>query len=424
MSIETFATIVGNIITSLIIIIFITWFTKEYRKEKDIFIKSIMIIIIIAIGFPLFIYLMDKGNFFSKLGYIKNVNVENWHNFISTYGSALVSTLISTIFLVWSTGEQIRSSKEDNAKITLEEIRLQNLPVIKIKITYEKNYNNCPGIIVDNTREDRREIFLNFHINNIGLGPAQNIKYFIITDTNEKFEIKQENDTIYNEKDKTTIDNLIINVPNTLNYHKNILIFIYYDDLIDNRYVQLYEVYIYSESIKDKNNQYIFNVNTMKVKDSKLINEVYTYEDEEAYKQLVLVENSRKEEEKIYKMVKDKKKFDALISKYLHDGINVNEMIADYFRDDYPNMEGGGTSGGIGLRDNKYAYTVAHYSMGKNREEYIQVSKTVEVDIKKMELTKYELAIEKNTLNISNAKLNKFKKYLDKINNKYKQKIK
>ena len=350
---------------------------------------------------------------------MENIDSDNWHSFLATYGSSLVSALIGAGFLVVVTGIQMDRSKEDNDDLAKKQLRLQNIPVLKFKVNYENNSKNGPTIVIDDQLSDVRELtFVNINIKNIGLGIAQNIKYFAVVDTINTFEINQDISIAYHNKDEEIVHSIYFNVPAVENYNKNILLLLYYDDLLGNNYVQKFDCCIHSYSSSDLENSVSFSCNVTTSGDNKYITESYSYKDEKEYLRMKSNEEHNAEQEKKYKIVKDKDKLDLIISEYLQNDVNVIKLIADYFIDIFPNMEGGGTTGSLNLKDDKYIEVIGTYSMGISSSEFISVTNTLTLDVKTLKFVSFKLKVVENTLKISQSDLKKFERYLEKIDNR------
>ena len=414
-----FLILLGICFELYIIFRFIVWFYKEYKSSENSSIQVLMILIFVSVFFPLVIFFLDRYNFFSNIGYLENIDSDNWHSFLATYGSSLVSALIGAGFLVVVTGIQMDRSKEDNDDLAKKQLRLQNIPVLKFKVNYENNSKNGPTIVIDDQLSDVRELtFVNINIKNIGLGIAQNIKYFAVVDTINTFEINQDISIAYHNKDEEIVHSIYFNVPAVENYNKNILLLLYYDDLLGNNYVQKFDCCIHSYSSSDLENSVSFSCNVTTSGDNKYITESYSYKDEKEYLRMKSNEEHNAEQEKKYKIVKDKDKLDLIISEYLQNDVNVIKLIADYFIDIFPNMEGGGTTGSLNLKDDKYIEVIGTYSMGISSSEFISVTNTLTLDVKTLKFVSFKLKVVENTLKISQSDLKKFERYLEKIDNR------
>ena len=407
------------ILSFFIIVKFIIWFYKEYKSIENSAIQSLMILMFVSIAFPVLIFVLDRNNFFGNIGYLKNISSNNWHSFLATYGSSFVSSLIGAAFLVVVTGIQMDRSKEDNDDLAKKQLRLQNLPVLKFKINYESNTKPNAAIVIDtDLSEVRGFVNVNINIKNIGLGTAQKIKYFVILDTLNVQEVVQDDSIAFHYKDEEITHSIYFDVPAKLYYYKNFLLFACYEDLLGNKYIQKFDCYINSYSLTGSEKDVNFNCNVTPIGDSKYVLDNHSYRDEKEYLKMKSNEKHSDDEEKIYRLVNDKEKLYLKISEYLEDDVNVLKLISDYFIDDFPIMEGGGTMGNLRLKEDKYIEVIGTYSMGVSKEEFITLTNTLTLDINTLELVGFKLNVEENKLKISSAKLKELKKYLEKIDSK------
>lgn len=407
------------ILTFFINVKFIIWFYKEYKSIENSAIQSLMILMFVSIAFPVLIFLLDRNNFFGNIGYLKNISSDNWHSFLATYGSSLISALIGAAFLVVVTGIQMDRSKEDNDDLAKKQLRLQNLPVLKFKVDYEINTKPGPTIVIDaQLSEVRNLVYANINIKNIGLGIAQNIRYLIILDSLNTQNVIQDVSTVYHNNDEGVKHSIFFDVPAIKDYHRNVLLFLYYEDLLGNIYLQKFDCYINTYNENDSVENLSSCCNVTPSGDCKYILEINSFRSEKEYLRLKSNEEHYAEQEKIYNLVKDKEKLDMKISEYLEDDLNVIKIISDFFVDDFPIMEGGGTTGGLGLKDDKYIEAVGTYSMGINQDEYITLTNTLTLDAKSLDFISFKLAVKENKLKIKASKLKAFKKYLERIDNK------
>ena len=195
------------------------------------------------------------------------------------------------------------------------------------------------------------------------------------------------------------------------------LLLLFYEDLLGNKYIQKFECHFHAYSPTDSEDNVTVSCNVTPIDNCKNILDDYSYKDENEYKIMKTNEEHDAEQKKIYKLIKDKDKLNLRISEYLKDDINVIKMISDYFINEFPVMEGGGTTGGLCLKDDKYIEIVGTYSMGVNQDEYITLTNTLTFDVKHLNFISFKFSIKENKLKISSAKLKEFKKYLEKIDN-------
>lgn len=157
-------------------IIAVTKYIVNSYKNGTIEMKFIIIILLIVVFLPIIIYLIDRFNLITIFGYNKNVDVNNWFSFIKDYSTALVSSLINTFVVIYIAVIELKQNYEDNQNLNKENVRLQNLPCLKIS-GKEDSENNLHGIIHIKQKGEKTDKYICFSliIQNIGLNAAKNL---------------------------------------------------------------------------------------------------------------------------------------------------------------------------------------------------------------------------------------------------------
>lgn len=141
------------------------------RYEKiSYFILALTEIIILTI------YFLDRYNIPSELGMNDNVNTQNWLVFLGTYVTGMLGAGISAAVSIFVMRHQIKKNNEDNIKRDKENLRVQNMPILKYLIdTENKSKGTLEGLIITNA-DNGNAYNLNISIKNIGLNNIKNIK--------------------------------------------------------------------------------------------------------------------------------------------------------------------------------------------------------------------------------------------------------
>lgn len=157
-------------------IIAVTKYIVNSYKKGTIEMKFIIIILLIVVFLPIIIYLIDRFNLITIFGYNKNVDINNWFSFIKDYSTALVSSLINTFVVIYIAVIELKQNYEDNQNLNKENVRLQNLPCLKIS-GKEDSENNLHGIIHIKQKGKKTDKYICFSliIQNIGLNAAKNL---------------------------------------------------------------------------------------------------------------------------------------------------------------------------------------------------------------------------------------------------------
>lgn len=216
---------------------------KNYKKEKDEFIKLFYELMVIVLIIPEVIYFLDIYNIPSKFNLINDINTSDWLNFIGTYSSGIMATIISAYFLIYMTMKQINRTFEDNQDLNKENSRLQNLPFIEYNITSLKSNktNRFQEIYLDSKYEnDCSSLYFSLILKNIGLNSIR--KTFIKFTSEllvEECNFELDGQSII-EKESCKILNFHISKVPSGNYMLKFKII--YQDLLKNWYEQNVEV--------------------------------------------------------------------------------------------------------------------------------------------------------------------------------------
>lgn len=157
-------------------IIAVTKYIVNSYKKGTIEMKFIIIILLIVVFLPIIIYLIDRFNLITIFGYNKNVDINNWFSFIKDYSTALVSSLINTFVVIYIAVIELKQNYEDNQNLNKENVRLQNLPCLKISGKADSENNLLDSIqIKQKGKKTDKWIFFSLIIQNIGLNAAKNL---------------------------------------------------------------------------------------------------------------------------------------------------------------------------------------------------------------------------------------------------------
>lgn len=94
-------------------------YTKKNNKLKEgstNFLFPIILLLLSIIIVPYIFYIFDEYNIPTLLGWGNNLDKQNWLSFLATYVGGVVSTIISSGFLIFVTKYQIDEEKQQNLK--------------------------------------------------------------------------------------------------------------------------------------------------------------------------------------------------------------------------------------------------------------------------------------------------------------------
>ena len=157
-------------------IIAVTKYIVNSYKKGTIEMKFIIVILLIVVFLPIIIYLIDRFNLITIFGYNKNVDINNWFSFIKDYLTALVSSLINTFVVIYIAVIELKQNYEDNQNLNKENVRLQNLPCLKISGKRDSENDNFYSMHVkEKEKKTDKVICFSLIIQNIGLNAAKNL---------------------------------------------------------------------------------------------------------------------------------------------------------------------------------------------------------------------------------------------------------
>lgn len=134
------------------------------EKISEIVMYLVMVVILV-------IYYLDRYDIPSKFNLTMNINTQNWLSLIGNYITGIISAIIGALVAVWTTIYQIRKNNEQNEKRDKENLRIQNMPILKYDINTErKGTGDLSEIIITNKENEQQNVYnLNIILKNIGL---------------------------------------------------------------------------------------------------------------------------------------------------------------------------------------------------------------------------------------------------------------
>lgn len=233
-----------SIMCCTILILYIMYnINKKDNKLEDKIAHFMISITILAISS---IYLLDKYNIPTEFKMNLNVNTQNWLNVIMTYISSILSAVIGAVVSVYITIYQIKKNKEDNDKRDKENLRIQNMPMLKYEIKTTSNKNDykidLEHFIITNCNERSMSTYnLFILIKNIGLNNVRRIIVdFESSMTNNTYRIIGENTIISIEKNEEKEIFTYFTLEREKEY--SIKLNVYYEDALQNWYYQVIDI--------------------------------------------------------------------------------------------------------------------------------------------------------------------------------------
>lgn len=248
--------IISFIVIAVVIFIFVR---LNYKKCETGGEKIIFIFYVIIVAIPIILYYLDLWNIPSRLNLMKNIDSQNWLGFLFTYVSTIVSSVIGVTASIYIAFIQIRKNNEDNEKRDKENLRVQNMPLLKYGIDTERKCEGDLSDLIITSVKDGKPFELNFSLKNIGLNSVKNIIIDYESDvTNSIYRLSGKNNVIAIEKGEKIESNHFLSLE--LNSTTNMKLTVYYEDVLNNWYRQVVNI-IYNASNRFQNGEYIGNVN-------------------------------------------------------------------------------------------------------------------------------------------------------------------
>lgn len=240
-----------NILTTIIILGMIACFCYiNYKKCKDDLEKSLYILLFFVSIVPIVIYYLDRYDVPTYLGWSINVDPQNWLAFLANYSAGIISAVISAVILVIVTILQIKKNNEDNIERDKENLRVQNMPILKYSIdTENKGKGELEELIITNI-DNGNTYNLNISIKNIGLNNIKNIKVDFKSPliNNSTYRILGNYSLEVLEKEEEIVINRFFSLKSSEKpYDMNIIV--YYEDVLSNWYRQILNVHYTATNI-------------------------------------------------------------------------------------------------------------------------------------------------------------------------------
>ena len=272
-----------QILMFIILLILIFLFVRySYKKCNGVVEKIVCIILVITYFTPILIYYLDLWNIPSALNLVNNINSQNWLAFLSNYTSSIVSTMIGVTASIFLALYQIKKNNEENIKREAENkkynlkrdkenIRLQNMPILKYKL------NTCEPVSSEDlivTKFNSNKTYrLTIALKNIGLNNIKNIKINFESDILKTYRTRLlGKDTVVVMEKGEEIKIKKYFALDISNKPYQIIIIIFYQDVLSNWYKQILNIN-YMPTNRVELGGYIGDVQYIVEEEKMLINE-------------------------------------------------------------------------------------------------------------------------------------------------------
>lgn len=250
---------VGNIILFLIsffaicIMLYLSY--RAIKKSNSLAEKISEIVLAMVMAVILVIYYLDRYDIPTALNLGMNIDTQNWLSFIGNYITGVISAVIGALVAVWTTIYQIKKNNEENNRRDKENLRIQNMPILKYDINTErKGTGDLSELIVTNKENELGNAYnLNIILKNIGMNSIKNIiidfKSPVIN--NSIYRLLGKNAVNPVEKGEVIELNKFFSLKPSDKYYEMYIV-IYYQDVLSNWYKQEIQIHYNASNIFDK----------------------------------------------------------------------------------------------------------------------------------------------------------------------------
>ena len=254
------------VVSSLIILN--KWMLNTIKKSEDNIEKIVGVITIIISNIFLAIYYIDRLNLPTILKINTNIDTQNWLIIITTCIASIISATIGGLIALGIARDQIKENNKQNS----ENLRIQNMPMLKYEIKTEGSRNQetyIENLIISNCEDkSSRPYDLFISIKNIGLNNVKRIFVdFESAMVNYTYRILGKNNLIPIEKNEIQEIYRYFALESGKEYEMKLKV--YYEDVLQNWYFQTIDI-LY-KATKLNNDSYPLGIVEYKVNEEILI---------------------------------------------------------------------------------------------------------------------------------------------------------
>lgn len=206
------------------------------NTNKNYLDKLLYCIVVVTLFIIVFLYLLDILNIPTKYDWSINTDTQRWFEALVDYSSAILTGIISLLLMFW----QIKENNEENLRRDNENLRIQNMPILKYDLSTNRDgdKNDLQKHILTNCNKEITATYdLLIDIKNIGLNNVKRIILdfeSIVVDNIGRIIGK---DIMFPlEKNERKKVHILFDLERNKKY--NIKINVYYEDMLKNWYYQ------------------------------------------------------------------------------------------------------------------------------------------------------------------------------------------
>ena len=262
------------LISILFVVVMVYLSYRAIKKSNSLAEKLSEIIMAMIMATLLIIYYLDRYNIPTELNLAMNMNTQNWLSFIGNYITGIISAIIGALVAVWTTIYQIKKNNEENDKRDRENLRIQNMPILKYNINAERRgKGGLSELLITNKENELQNVYnLNIIIKNIGLNSIKDLIVDFSSNIINNAIYRLSGNGVINpiEKGESIEINRFFSLKSSEKYYEMFLN-IYYQDVLSNWYKQKIIIKYGATNVFDQGG-YKANVR-FEVKKEEIINE-------------------------------------------------------------------------------------------------------------------------------------------------------
>ena len=221
--------IISLILTGLLIY----YCVRMYKKSNGLVERVLYIVFLIVYFIPILVYYLDKYDIPTKIGYFNSMDTNRWFDFVSSYLISIVASIISGAILVLITIRQIKIQIDSNN----DDKRIQNAPIFDYALS-NNLLASCKYSHSIEIGEQGKHTHIFFKLENIGLNHSRNINVLIKVDGKKDRKFSLNGYQSFIRKNEFVWIDLIFSLDRNKKAKRKVTIEVYYNDMINNKYVQ------------------------------------------------------------------------------------------------------------------------------------------------------------------------------------------
>ena len=227
-----------------------------YKKAENNIHKLLYVTAFVSWIILVIIYELDRNNIPTKWGWTENINTQNWLMFLGTYLPSIISAMVGAIFMIAVTITQIEHNRKDSEKRDMENLRIQNMPILEYNIDSLPKTKDVDAVIMTKC-EEGNSYRMNLTISNIGSNIIRSLKVDLKSDIINGVDRVLGKGTIIpmSKENEMSLNKILLLTQCNKPYKFEFTV--YYQDILTNWYKQ--EIIVYYETANRGRIDFIVN---------------------------------------------------------------------------------------------------------------------------------------------------------------------